>query len=394
MKFDKKMLQNITVLFVTGGAFGLGWFWGDIFKDDSSMEKYMIEQSMTEEDKEKNMKKLEFIYNYVSTNHIYRDNIDKQLMWENAFKGMLRDIDGGLTAYYPPVKQTNVEQQVSGTYIGFGIVIDESKKGVVYIERVDENSKAYEQDIKSGDIILTINDTDVSKTDINEIASIMNKETKLNITIQRGEELIETTLEKEIIVPPDMAHYSSLKNDNHYIKIDSFNDKAYEDFKKILEDNIKDKKGNALIIDLRGNYGGTLQSYEQIMDLLVGKDELLYIKSSLNDDEKIYSKDEDKYSFNKYIVLVNSETASAAELMAISIKDILNGTIIGTKTYGKASVQSVVDLKDGSYLYITDKEYITRNNERINGIGIEPDIVIQDYVKQYDKAVELAISKN
>ena len=88
--------------------------------------------------------------------------------------------------------------------------------------------------------------------------------------------------------------------------------------------------------------------------------------------------------------MVNQNTASAAELFASNVQELLNGKVIGTKTYGKGSIQTVVDLKDGSYMYITDKEYLTSKGKKVNGVGLKPDIEINDYAKQEEKAIELA----
>lgn len=387
---NKTIKNNILLSISVVGAFGLGWFWGDIFQSDASIEKYTLEQKFTSNDKDKSLNKIEYIFDYVTKNHLYQDNLDKQQMWENAYSGLLKDIDGGLTQYIPPIKQENVEQQINGNYVGFGITIDKSNNGDTYIQNIDVNSKSAEKGLSNGDKIISINDIDVTKEDINKVSNIINNEQNVKVTVQRGNEIIEANLEKEVIKVPNVAHYQKIDNNTHYIKIDSFNDKAIEDINKIINDNFKLKQNKEkLIIDLRDNYGGTLESYENIINIFVDKNIKIYSKKTVNDKDDIFTKSNSIINFDKYIVLVNNNTASAAELMASNIKDILNGTVIGVNTYGKASIQSIIDLKDGSHLYITDKEYLTSKGKKVQGIGIKPDIEILDAIEQYNKAIEV-----
>lgn len=386
----KETKQNILIGVAVLGAFSLGWFWGDIFKDDSSIEKYQMEKLFSKDDKEQNIKKLEYVYNYVTENHIHKESIDMQQMWDNAIVGMLKDIDGGLTQYVPPIKQESVEQQVNGTYTGFGITLDKSSGGVAYIQNLDTNSSQSEG-LANGDKIVAINDIDVSKSDISEISNIMNNENKVKITVQRGNETFEKEIEKEVVQVPDVTHYAKINENTHYIKIDSFNDKALQDFENIVNSNLKSETINdAIIIDLRQNYGGTLDSYEKIMSYFIKNNEILYYKKQKESLESIYSNKVNSLSFKKYIILVDNNTASAAELMAASFKELLNAQIVGSKTYGKGSIQSVINLNDNSYLYVTDKEYLTSKKNKIDGIGITPDFIINDYNEQYEKAILLS----
>lgn len=380
----KKFFQNILFLFCILGAFGLGFFWGDIFNDSSSLERFAIEQILSKDEVESNLNKIEYIYNYVSNHHIQASDLDKQQMWDNAIEGLLKDVDGGLTRYFSPSQDTIVQNDIEGVYKGTGVKISKGESGQSYVQNIDKNSDSLKDGVSNGDIIKAVNGIDVSDKPLNEVNNMIDNEDVVVLTLERNGKIVEKEI-KNKLVEPTYVSYKDINGIN-YIKIDLFNEKAVSEFTDYL---IKMKSRENLIIDLRQNQGGNLDSYEKIMNLFVEKGTLLYKKESSQGIEEIRASTDEFYKFDKIIVLVDNQTASSSELLASNMRDILGATIIGDKTYGKGSIQTIINLPDGSYVYVSDKEYLTSEGEGIEGVGITPDILEIDYQKQLNKAFDI-----
>ncbi|MBR5507218.1 MAG: S41 family peptidase, partial [Clostridia bacterium] len=225
------------------------------------------------------------------------------------------------------------------------------------------------------DIILSINgknyDKDTYSEALNTIKSTKEGESVL-LKIKRGEEI----LEKEIEIARVSRGYVEekiLDGNIGYIRIKTFGTDITEDFKKAIE-NIKEKKAETLIIDLRSNPGGSLDTVVTTTDLLIGEGIITTVKDKDGKELK-YESDKEETDI-PMCVLINSESASASEIMAGALKHYKKATLVGEKTFGKGVVQAIYEFGDGSAMKLTIAKYFTPSGECIDGVGVEPDVEI------------------
>lgn len=198
--------------------------------------------------------------------------------------------------------------------------------------------------------------------------------TDVKITILRNNQEMEFNITRENI---KISHVSSdvLENSIGYIKISSFEGGCADEFKEKYNE-IKNKNIKSLIIDLRYNGGGIVNEALEIADLMVPKDDILLITKDKNEEEEITKAKKDQEINIPIVVLVNEYSASASEILAGILKEDINATLIGKKTYGKGVIQTVYTLSDRSGLKITTNEYYTPKRNKINKVGIEPTIEV------------------
>ena len=221
--------------------------------------------------------------------------------------------------------------------------------------------------------------------------------TKVKLTIKRKDEEFEVEVERKKI---EVSHIDSemLENNIAYIQISDFDGGAAKEFKENYE-NLKSQGAKSLIIDLRNNGGGVVDEAIDILELICDKGSTLLIETDKSGKEEITKSEENPIIDVPIVVLVNENTASASEILAGALKDNNKATIIGTKTYGKGVIQSLMKLKDGSGLKVTMAEYCTPNRNKINKIGIEPNIIvelpkeIEKLTRENDTQLQKAIEK-
>jgi carboxyl-terminal processing protease len=229
-----------------------------------------------------------------------------------------------------------------------------------------------------GDKIIKVNGADVTGDKMDEAVDIMRGEpgTTVNVTIYRESELkkFDLTLERKIVEVPTVS-YKMLENSIGYIELTQFDGVSYEQFKKAY-DALNQAGQKGLILDLRYNPGGRLDIVEQIADLLIPKGPIVYVE--YKGKGKKVDKESDANAVKVPLaVLVNGYSASASEVLTGAIKDYQVGKVIGTTTFGKGIVQSLIPLQDGSGIKVTTAKYYTPSGVCIHGIGIEPDYVVE-----------------
>ena len=278
---------------------------------------------------------------------------------------------------------------LEGSYEGIGIVI----QGTEIIEVYDK-SPAKEAGIKANDILVKLNDEEITEENLSEIIKKMKGEAgkKINITVKRNNKELNFDIEmKKIALPIVTSDYIEMnKTKIGYIKISSFTDNSYEQFSEHLIE--LEKKGiEKLIIDLRSNNGGYLDKATNIAELFVEKGKVIYTLKSKSKTEDKKDKTNDKRDY-PIVILINEGTASAAEILTATLKDNNDATIVGKKSYGKGKVQNTKKLSDGTVLKYTSAKWYRPNGKSIDEKGIKPDYDIAnegDEDKQYEKAIEL-----
>lgn len=311
----------------------------------------------------------------------YIGEIDENKLKEYAVKGYVAGLNDTYSAYYTAEEMEEFTSDTLGSYVGIGVYItknEEANELVIY--NTIKNSPAEEVGLKSGDIIINVDGEDCDGNDFETITDkIKGKSgTKVSIKILRDEqELSFEIVRREVQI---IRVSSKVINDNiGYIYISSFDGNVYKQFKEEYDQLVKDQI-KYLIVDIRNNGGGLVDEALDIAELFTEKGQTLLIEAdNKQNEEKTIAKKDKEINMN-VALLVNEYSASASEILAGILKDnVENATVIGSTTYGKGVIQSVYQLSDGSGLKITTNEYFTPNHDKINGVGIEPDIVIDEY---------------
>lgn len=306
----------------------------------------------------------------------YYKNIDEKDLADAAIDGMMSSLDDPYSTYMDEENTETFNETVDGSYVGIGITITVDKSGDFSILDVADDSPAEKAKIKKGDVIIDIDGKELDGVSLDEVTTMVKgKEgSKLSLTILRDGKKIKKTVSRGSIdlVSVNSQVYALNNGNAGYISISSFAANTYKQFKKELK-KVEDKNIMSLIIDVRSNPGGHLSQTKKILELFMKKNKVLYQVEFKGNKTKI--KDQTK-TFRSYpvVILVNSSSASASEILAAAFKDsYTNVTILGETTYGKGTVQTAYSLSDGSSLKYTTERWLTPKGKWIDGKGVTPD---------------------
>ena len=318
----------------------------------------------------------ELITVYQNILNSYYKNIDEKDLADAAIDGMMSSLDDPYSTYMDEENTETFNETVDGSYGGIGITITVDKNGDFSILDVADDSPAEKAKIKKGDVIIDIDGKELDGVSLDEVTTMVKgKEgSKLSLTILRDGKKIKKTVSRGSIdlVSVNSQVYALNNGNAGYISISSFAANTYKQFKKELK-KVEDKNIMSLIIDVRSNPGGHLSQTKKILELFIKKNKVLYQVEFKGNKTKI--KDQTK-TFRSYpvVILVNSSSASASEILAAAFKDsYTNVTILGETTYGKGTVQTAYSLSDGSSLKYTTERWLTPKGKWIDGKGVTPD---------------------
>lgn len=329
----------------------------------------------TDSNLEKYLKKIK---NVVDKYYLWNDEIDEEQLQIGAVEGYVAGLGDEYTEYIPADEMEEYTENITGNFVGIGIymIADEESRRVVVYYPIPE-SPAEKAGIKAGDKIISVDGTEYTSSDFDNIADYIKGEegTTVNIVIERNGERLSFDIVREKINTNPIT-IEMLENNIGYLKLPSFDEGTAEDFKSKVEE-LQKEGAKSIIIDLRNNGGGIVEEATNIADFLLDKDKTI-ISTVDNQDKKeiTYSKNDPIFTM-PIIVLVNENSASASEILACSIQDNERGKIVGTKTYGKGIIQTFLSLTDGSGLKITTEEYYTPKGTTIHKVGITPDEVVE-----------------
>ena len=304
----------------------------------------------------------------------YIGTLDDEKMIESAIKGYVSGVGDEYTEYYTKEEMAEQLDEAYGNYVGIGIYMLVNKsQGTIVVASPMEGSPAEEAGIKSGDMIIKVEEEDVTVDNASMISQKIKGEegTKVKLTIKRGEENLTLDVERKKIV---VSHINTkvLENNIGYINIIDFDGGTAEEFRTKYND-LKSKGITSLIIDIRNNGGGIVDESIAILEMLCKKDDTLLITVDKTEKEKITKSTQEQSIDMPVVVLVNEYSASASEILAGALKDNSRAKLVGTKTYGKGVIQTLIKLSDDSGLKMTTEEYYTPGHNKINKVGIEPD---------------------
>ena len=304
--------------------------------------------------------------------------IDEEKILNETIKGYVKGLDDPYTEYMTKEEMEEFNTDIMGNFTGIGIYLtNDVERNVIVIISPIKDSPAYKAGILPGDIITKVDDVSYTGEQLTEASNKIKGEigTKVKLEILRNDETIELEITREHI---KINHVESkiLNNNIGYIEFNSFDDGCSDEFKEKVEQ-LKSKNITSLIIDIRNNGGELVDEAIKIADYIVEKDATLLITKDKTGAEEITKAEIDPIIDVPIVVLTNGSSASASEILAGALKDNGKATIVGEKTYGKGVIQELLTLTDGSGLKITTSEYYTPNRNKINEVGITPDVEVK-----------------
>lgn len=311
----------------------------------------------------------------------YVEEVDTKKLIYGAIKGMLRELDPH-TNFMQPELFKDFETETSGEFSGLGIEMT-VQNGILTIIAPIEDTPAWEAGIKSGDKVIAVDGKSTKGLSLVEASQLMRGKKGTNITLrivrESEEEPKEITITRRSIKIQSVK-YTDLDDGYAYARLTAFNETTSRDLEKALENHLaKHKKIEGLLIDLRRNPGGLLDQAIKVSDMFLKEGVIVStIGRNKKDKEVASATKKGKYTDIPLIILVNEYSASASEIVSGALQDNKRALIVGEKTFGKGSVQSVVRLPDGSGLKITVARYYTPSGISIQAEGIKPDIEIDD----------------
>jgi carboxyl-terminal processing protease len=324
---------------------------------------------------------MDYIIGFVLENFkadISEGPVTRESLIEGAYRGIFESLDEH-SVYFDEDEYKDFTESSDGEFGGIGISVTKEGKYIEVISPI-KDTPGDKANIKSGDKIIKVDGEDITNWDLHDAVDIMRGDpgTTVTLTINRNENIFDVEITREII---EIITVESevLESNIGYIQIKQFSDDSADDTKEALF-SLKTKNIDSLIIDLRNNPGGYLDEVVEIADLLIDAgDDIVHVDYQSQEDRRYFSKNPDLFE-KDIIVLVNEGSASASEILTGAIKDNNEGKIVGTTTYGKGTVQTLIPLATGGGMKVTVAEYMTANKSHINGKGIAPDIEVLSQV--------------
>lgn len=313
---------------------------------------------------------------YLENLYVDPTKVHTEEMVFNALKGVVANLDPH-TMVMPRRAFDQLTSDTQGKFGGVGIIVSTEKGKMIVVSPI-EDTPAFRAGIKSGDEIIAIDGTPLDQLKIGDASELMRgkPDTKIKLSIQRKGEAkpLQFTLIREIIKVKSVRSIA-LGHEITYARIASFQDNTADELKDIIEKNIKDMKG--LVLDLRDNPGGLLDQAVKVVDLFVESGVIVStVGRSSKDVEREFAHKRGTYADLPIVVLINGGSASASEIVAGALQDHERALVMGTTSFGKGSVQTLVSLPDQSGLKITVARYFTPKDRSIQAKGINPDMTV------------------
>lgn len=334
------------------------------------------------------------IQNIIEKQFLYGDDVKNEDLQDMSLKGYVAGLGDPYSVYYDKEETEELLDSTEGKYAGIGALMAQDQETLeITVQEVYKDTPAEEAGMKEGDVLLSVDGDDVTGMSLSEVVDLVKGEenTKVSVTVRRAGGNVDLEMTRKIVETQTVE--TEMKDGGvGYLKITEFDTVTYEQFQNRLE-SLEEAGMTGLVVDLRDNPGGNLDTVCQILDLLLPEGTIVYTEDKNGERVDTKTSDEEHQFTKPMAVLVNGGSASASEVFSGAVQDYGIGTIIGTQTYGKGIVQTLYSLSDGPCLKLTTAQYFTPDGRNIHGEGITPDIVLEKTPddqrdNQLEKAVE------
>ncbi len=344
------------------------------------------------------LKKINELMGYI--NLYFYDEVDDEKLANGIYAGLMEGLDDKYTGYYTKEEYQDLQISAKQNYYGIGAMLSQDRDSMqVTITHVYEGSPAEAAGLKNGDVITLVEDLESVSMELSDLVTHIRGEEGTTVHLQvyrEGEpDYLEFDVKRANIDLPTVSH-RMLDDRIGYIRIVEFGEPTVEQFEaaanELLEGGMR-----ALVLDVRDNPGGMLTSVTEILDDFLPEGTLVYMQNKQGERQDYTSSAERMFDC-PVAVLINGNSASASEILAGGVRDFEYGKLIGTKTYGKGVVQTIIGLEDGDAIKLTTAKYFTPKGENIHGTGIEPDIELDfeyqgDETQAYDALKDNQVQK-
>lgn len=371
--YMKKIGKIILALVLTAGVGFTGYVVG--LNRDSNATNKSEDQAHIED--------MHMLKSLIDNNFLF--DYKEEDLYEGSLKGMFANLGDPYTQYYSKDEFSKLMETLDGRYKGIGVLVQASKEGFIKVVQVFDGSPASEAGLKEGDYIIKVEGKEYSADQMEEAVAIMKGEedTNVKITVRRMkedgknfEDIDMDVARRDVKVDTIDESLLGIRDKKiGYIHIKSFDDVTGEDFEDSYK-KLKEAGMEGLVLDLRNNPGGSLDVCLDIADKFLDKG--VIVTTEDKNGEVITEESDEEKDDIPMTVLVNENSASASEILSGALKDIDRAKIIGKKTFGKGIVQKLFPLEDGSGAKITISEYHTPSGAKINKVGVEPDIEVEN----------------
>lgn len=333
---------------------------------------------------------IEFSSVYDDLLNDYYGDVDKEGLLESAIKGMVDYLDDPYSAYIDKTAALEFNEELEGAFLGIGIEIKSFDGEIPVVNKVYDNSPAMKNGVEVGDVVFKINDSLLEELTVSEVSNIINESSlgnEIKLSILRDGVEMEFLLTISSIEVESVSGYIEKFGDRNIgvIKISTFAKNSYEQFDKVYK-NLDNEELEYLIIDVRGNTGGYLSVAKNIASLFLDKGAVIYQRVTENNVEKVIS-EKDKKIDVPVLFIIDGSTASAAEVLVSALKENISSIVLGVKSYGKGTIQKLHPLSNGSYVKYTSQIWRTSSGVEIEGVGINPDYVVEQDLLYYEDPV-------
>lgn len=335
-------------------------------------------------------------------NLYYYDEYDNETLKDGIYAGLVDAVGDKYSVYYTAEEYAESQVGMTGKYYGIGAGLRQDVDTmVVTISKVYEGTPSETAGLLAEDIILSVDEIDATSMEVSDLVQHIRGEegTTVHLEVYRPSlgEYLSFDVERANVTLPSVDS-EMLTETIGYIRIESFEEDTAKQFEEALT-GLESAGMQSLVVDLRYNGGGLIDSVVQILDDILPEGLVVYTEDKYGNRHE-YTSDASTYIDYPLVVLVNQDSASASEIFAGAIKDYEYGTLIGTTTFGKGIVQTIFKLSDGDAVKLTTAKYFTPNGNYIHGVGIDPDIELEyeyldpegeSYEMQYDNQIQKAI---
>ncbi len=314
----------------------------------------------------------------------YQGEIDKNELVNGAIKGMVAGLGDKYSEYYTQEEYDQMMKDIEGSYVGIGVTLQQENENTIRVQEVTKDGPAMKAGVRKGDRIIKLDGQDVTTMKLNDFVGLIkldeNEGRKFIVTVERMEE-DGTTVTVDCNVVCEKVVVESIQSRCYenigYIIIKAFDKGTDEQFKEAMKE-MRDKSVDGIVFDVRDNGGGSLDTVVAMLDELLPEGLLLTEKSKKDGEKKYHSTNKTSYD-KPMVVLMNGNSASASEIFAGALQTRGKAKLVGTKSFGKGVVQSVLSLKKlcGGGLRLTTAEYFLPNGESIHEKGLTPDVEVK-----------------